>query len=142
MSLPIIQHNIFCTTMFGVYNSISALPYETIQTKPLSIPNTTNKLSTTMNIDKKSNHISNPPKNNHSATEHSANNNFSDQVTLVSDPKQCQKNTTTHMTHQKIHPSKKEYIYIFLTDGRTPQLAQCKDSEVSMKVVENIISMG
>ena len=48
--------------------SISASPYEIIQTKLLSIPNTTNKLDNSVNIDDESLYFSIPRKHNHSTT--------------------------------------------------------------------------
>ena len=59
-----------------------------IQTKPLSIPNTMKKLDTAVNVDEKPQYFSIPRKHNHSATAPRANNNFSDQVQLGSDPLQ------------------------------------------------------
>ena len=60
--------------MYGIY-----------QTKPLSIPNTTIKLDTSVDIDDKSQYFIAPIKHNHSTTEPIAINNVSDHIPLVYD---------------------------------------------------------
>ena len=60
--------------MYGVY-----------QTNPLSIPNTTIKLDTSVDIDDESQYFVAPIKHNHSATEPIYINNVSDHIPLVSD---------------------------------------------------------
>ena len=67
-------------------------------------------------VDNKSQYFATYIKYNHSTTVPSANKNTFDQVTLVSDTLQSQQYTTTHMTHHKIPPFEKEYIYFKLME--------------------------
>ena len=84
---------------------ISASSGYVIQTKPLSIPKTTNKLDTSVNIYGKSQSFSTPIKHNHSTTEPSANNNVSEQGHLRLDTLKCQNNNKINIKHRKLPPS-------------------------------------
>ena len=95
------------TTPHVTTGDISASLNDIIQTKPVSILHTTSKLNNYVNINDKSHSFSNIRGRNHSAAEPSSNNIVSNQDPLGSDPIQCQKNTTTHITHQKNTPSRK-----------------------------------
>ena len=82
-----------------------------IRTQPLSIIKTTNKFCLAVNFDDESHYFAIPRKHNHSATDHISNNNFSGQIMLVSDPINCQKNITTHVTHNKTPQSGRYYLF-------------------------------
>ena len=70
-----------------------------IHSKPVSIPHTTNMLDNNVTDDNELQSFSIPSKNTHSATSISA------QVIFLSDTLQCQHNSTTRMTGQKLPPS-------------------------------------
>ena len=74
---------------------------DSIQTKPVSIPHTTNMLDKNLTIDGDSQSFENPRKHNNSVTAPNS------QVPLEYDTLQCQQNTTPHMTYQKLPLSEK-----------------------------------
>ena len=113
------RHSVYTTTHV-IADSISASPDDTIQTKPLSIPITTNMLATAVNIDDKSQSFATPKKQNHSPNESISNNNVSGQVPFGSHLVKYQQKTTTQTTHQKLPPSGKEYL-CFQTDEKNPK---------------------
>ena len=94
---------------FSTKTALKYSTYDPIQTKPLSIPHTTNMLDTNVTVDDKSQYLTVPRKHNHSANIPSA------QVLLVYDRLQCQHKKTTHITRTKLSPYGNEYI-CFQTD--------------------------
>ena len=69
-----------------------------IQTKPVSIPYTTNMVDTNITLDENSQYFSTPRKYNHSETASRA------QVMLGFDTLQCQHNNTSQITLQELSP--------------------------------------
>ena len=80
------QHLVY-KTPYVPTGSISDYTDDIIQTGPLSIPNTTNKLDTMANLDDGSQYFVIPQNQNHSAPKPSDNNNVYYQVLFVSDTK-------------------------------------------------------
>ena len=67
-------------------------------------------LDINLTVDDNSQYFTTPRKHDHSSTVPSS------KIPLVSDPPQCHHNITTYMTHQKVLPSGKEYIYFKLME--------------------------